>query len=341
MRESGTIDLLTTMDKLLRLDDGSVDGMFADGPARERLFSEVTEICEQAYKRGDAHCLFVAQQVLAKIYDLYMSIPGPDDKRPESSLTVAGVRNLIERYFLEDEESRIPASTWEKIPREPAAYMEWLLDVVRRHPAYRHPLYEEYLGSRATLENLREFMIQETTIDTRFDDFLALVQVGTSGGVKLEIATNFWDEMGNGDESRMHTAMFDRAMECLGVNPDARGALTTEALVCGNISLLLTLRRMHFYKALGYFVVTEYLAPRRFEKVIMAWQRNGLNREGADYHLAHVSIDGDHASHWFENVIRPVISQSPEAVYDITRGAIYRLNTSQRYLDTVLAQVGR
>src|SRR2546423_8118818 len=100
MRVPGTEDLLATMDKLLHLDDGSVDGMFADGPARERLFSKVAEFCEQAYKRDDARCLFVVQQVLAKIYDLHMSLPGPDEKRPESSLTVAGVRNLIERYFL-------------------------------------------------------------------------------------------------------------------------------------------------------------------------------------------------------------------------------------------------
>lgn len=339
IRVPGTRDLLATMDELLHLDDDSVDGMFESGQGRERLFSEVAEFCEQAYKRDDARCLFIVQQVLAKIYDLYMSIPGPDEKRPESSLTVTGVRNLIERYFLEYEESRIPASTWEAIPREPDAYVDWLLDIVRRHPANRHPLYEDYLCSRATLENLREFMIQETTIDTRFDDYLALVQVGTSGGVKLEIATNYWDEMGNGDESKMHTFMFNRAMECLGVSPDVRGALTTEALVCGNISLMLSLRRMHFYKALGYFVITEYLAPRRFEQVIAAWRRNGLTNEGAEYHMAHVSIDGDHAAHWFENVILPVIRKSPEAVYDITRGAIYRLNTSQRYLDTVLAQV--
>lgn len=341
MSTPGANDLLATIDELLHLDDGSVDGMFEDEQARARLFSEVTEYCEQAYKRDDARSLFVVQQVLAKIYDLHMNIPGPDEKRPESSLTLAGVRNLIERYFLEYEESRIPASTWKTIPQEPAAYVDWLLDIVRQHPAHRHPLYEEYLQSCATMENLREFMIQETTIDSRFDDFLALVQVGTSGGVKLEIATNYWDEMGNGDAAKMHTAMFDRTMECLGVSPDMRGNLTTEALVCGNISLMLSLRRMHFYKALGYFVVTEYLAPRRFEQVVTAWRRNGLNQEGTEYHLAHVSIDGDHASHWFENVILPVMRKSPEAAYDITRGAIYRLNTSQRYLDTVLAQIER
>lgn len=341
MKMPETKDLLATMEELLHLDDRSVDEMYEDGRAREGLFSEVVEFCEQAYKRGDARCLFVVQQVLARIYDLYISIPEPTDRRPESSATVAGVRNLIERYFLEYEESLIPASTWASLPREPRAYVEWLLDIVREHPAYRHPLYEDYLQDRATLDNLREFMIQETTIDTRFDDFLALVQLGTSGGVKLEIATNYWDEMGNGDESKMHTSMFNRAMECLGVSPDARGTLTTEALVCGNISMLLSLQRKHFYKALGYFVVTEYLAPRRFEQVIVAWQRNGLKHEDAEYHKAHVSIDGDHASHWFNNVILPVLAKSPEAAHDITRGAIFRLNTSQRYLDNFLAKVGR
>lgn len=332
-------NLLTTIEELIHLDGDAVDEMFSDEQGRSRLLAQVVELCRGAYVQNEANALFSIQQVLSKIYTLHLQIPVIGSHNPETSSTLIGVRNIIERYFIENEDGLIAPHVWDEVPREFEAYKSWLLETARHHPAYMHPLYENYLCHQADVEGLRRFLIQETTIDTRFDDFLALVQVGTTDQAKLEIATNYWDEMGRGEQAKMHTAMFMRTLRNLDIDPDVTTELTTEAVVCGNLSLMLSLRRKYFYKSIGYFAITEYLAPRRFEHVVNAWERIGLDSSDAEYHQAHVEVDGEHADNWFKNVIKPAIDANSEAVIEITRGAFYRLNTSHRYLDKLLSML--
>lgn len=328
--------LMSTLEDLTRLDGEVIDSMFEDERKRSALISEVVELCESAFKENSTDALFDAHQSLYKIYNLYLQIPRLSAPSAESSAIITNMRNIIERHFLEYEDQLISPAVWREVPREFNAFKQWLLEKVSQHPAYGHPLYEKYLREQAGIDGLRTFILQETTIDTRFDDFLALVQVGTDEGIKLEIASNYWDEMGQGIQAKMHTAMFARILKKLDIEANGNGSLTMEALACGNLSLMLSLRRQHFYKAIGYFAVTEYLAPQRFRDVITAWQRNNLDSGDAEYYEAHVMIDRAHADNWFTNVIKPALESDPEAVVEITRGAFYRLNTSQRYLDRLM-----
>jgi hypothetical protein len=325
--------------KVLSCDSQTIDTIFGNDPNKTKLLNRITELCENAYNQNDYSYLFIVQDILFNIYQLFTNIPPIAGKSAESSFMIVCVQNLIEEYFLDNENKLIPESTWEKIPRKFNEYIEWLLNLIHGHPAYRHPLYENYLSEYATFKDLQYFLIQESTIDTRFDDFLALLQVGTEGGIKLEIASNYWDEMGNGNESKMHTAMFTRTIKSLDIDTtNHSNYLTTEALVCGNLSLMLSLRRKYFYNAIGYFAVTEYMTPRRFKHILAAWRRNGIQVSEAEYYKEHIAIDAIHAKNWFKNVIKPVIDQNPDVVFEITRGVLYRLNTSKRYLDILLSQ---
>lgn len=337
--QSRTTNLSSLIEQMSHLDGTEFDEIFEEQQTRIKLFSEVATFGELAYEYNSPHCMTVLQKILYKIYSLHVNIPVPGSKTAESSFILDGVRNLIEKHFLEYEEKLISPSIWNDIPVESHKYTEWLLEIIHNHPAYKHPLYEDYLNNHATLDDLRYFLVQETTIDTRFDDFLALIQLGTDGGIKLEIASNYWDEMGNGDESRMHTVMFSRTMANVGIDPTGYSDdLTPEALICGNLSLMLSLRRKHFYKAIGYFAATEYMTPRRFKNVLTAWQRNGLKLSDAEYHKEHIRIDAIHANDWFKNVLSPVIEKNPDTAFEITRGVLYRLNTSKRYLDMLLSR---
>ncbi|HKR84550.1 MAG TPA: iron-containing redox enzyme family protein [Terriglobales bacterium] len=331
---------VSTLKELILLDGEVIDKTFEDERKRKTFISEVVELCEWAFKENNPDALFDVHQALYKIYSLYLHIPRPGAPTAESSATIINIRNIIERHFLEYEEQFIPSTIWREVPGEYDDYKKWLLDQVSLHPSHDHPLYEKYLREQAGVDGLRTFIAQESTIDARFDDFLAMIQTGTKEGIKLEIGSNYWDEMGQGIQAKMHSAMFARIMRKLDIEANVNGSLTTEALACGNLSLMLSLRRQYFYKAIGYFAVTEYLAPRRFRDVITAWRRNRLDAGDAEYYEAHVMIDRTHADNWFTNVIKPALESDPEAVVEITRGAFYRLNTSQRYLDRLMTAVG-
>ncbi|OLL31276.1 hypothetical protein BTH42_12705 [Burkholderia sp. SRS-W-2-2016] len=230
------------------------------------------------------------------------------------------------------------------MPTDGDAFVEWLKRTMSDHPAAVHTFYREYLRDTADIDSLKVFLAQETTLDPRFDDILALMQVGTSGAEKMEIAKNYYDEMGCGEETGVHTYLFSKTLDALGIDTQyVNGALLPDSRVSGNLSACLVLSPRHHYKAIGYFGVTEYLAPRRFKDLVAGWRRLGLPEDGIAYHDLHIRIDAIHGRAWLDNVIRPLVDRDPRVAREIALGALIRLNSSARYLDklqTTLAPRG-
>jgi hypothetical protein len=192
----------------------------------------------------------------------------------------------------------------------------------------------------ATRDDIAFYLAQETNLDPRFDDILALMQIGTEVGQKLEIAKNYFDEMGNGELNLVHSRQFNAALQALDVNEAfIAGNMLLDARISGNISACLVLSRRHYFKAIGYFGVTEYMTPRRFKHVVEAWRRNRLPPEGVIYHDSHIIIDVQHANGWFNNVVAPLVSSDPAIGREIAIGAMLRLNSSERYLDALLTSL--
>ncbi len=202
------------------------------------------------------------------------------------------------------EDAQLVPADLDAIPA--AGFVPWLKDRVRRHPAFKHAYYHDFIRSEATPVDLRRYLVQESVVDGRFDDLLALLQLGTDGATKLEIAENYWDEMGNGDAAQVHTLMFSRAMTALAVTDvEMREEMSAEGLLSGNLAMLLCRYRETYPEAVGFLAVTEWLVPDRFSQVLAGWNRLGLDPAGIEYHDAHIAIDARHASGWFNNVVKP------------------------------------
>jgi hypothetical protein len=308
-----------------------------------RLRAAVAESCQaladRAYGRGEAAALAEVHAILALVYDDAFSAAAIADVDREQPFH-ADVRTPLERAVLAHELSRIADGQLPEARLSGRAFVRWLKATVSAHPAGWHPLYHQHLAERGSVEDLRLLLAQETNLDPRFDDILAAMQTGRSGHEKLELAANYWDEMGNGDPGQVHTALFAQALAAIGVDSDyVKSTLLPEARVSGNISACLALSRRHYYKAVGYFGVTEYLAPRRFRCVVDTWRRHDLDEVGIVYHELHIGVDAGHAAGWFKNVIMPLVDDDPRAGPEIARGALIRLNTSQDYLDALLRSV--
>ncbi|MEV6183551.1 iron-containing redox enzyme family protein [Streptomyces sp. NPDC052015] len=175
--------------------------------------------------------------------------------------------------------------------------------------------------------------MQESVVDGRFDDLLAMMQVGTSGAAKMEIAQNFWDEMGNGKPEEVHTHLFNKIFEVFEIPADElERSLTANALLSGNLAVLLCRYRQYYPEAVGFLGMTEWLVPDRFVQVVHAWERLGLPDIGIVYHRLHITVDSQHAAGWFHNVVIPA-AESEHMRRAIARGTLWRLNSSARYLD--------
>jgi pyrroloquinoline quinone (PQQ) biosynthesis protein C len=309
-----------------------VDQKFATD--RNRVMAAITAMNDDA-ESGDTHAFYHQQLLLSRIYQMTMQIS--EQPTAEGSALLHEVTRVLEVATISSEDRWVEPEVLDSAPTDPKKYLSWLKTVVREHRAFKHPYYTQFIRTAAQRDDLRTYVIQESLVDGRFDDFLAMMQVGTSGPAKMEIANNFWDEMGNGDPDSVHTHLFNKIYEVFDVRTDElEDALTASDLLSGNLAVLLCRYRHMYPEAVGYLGMTEWLVPDRFRNVITAWERLGLPEVGITYHRLHVTIDSQHAAGWFHNVVIPA-AESEYMRRGIARGALWRVNSSARHLDERLA----
>jgi pyrroloquinoline quinone (PQQ) biosynthesis protein C len=310
-------------------DPHEVDGSLTE--ARRAEVRSAVDALNEAAAAGDADALYTQQYLLARIYQLHTAIPA--ERSAEGSVALHEVTRQLETATAAVEDADIEDGLIESAPTEPRAYLSWLKQLAREHRVYKHPYYTSFIRDHATEHDLRAYVMQESAVDGRFDDLLAMMQVGTSGRAKMEIAANFWDEMGNGNDAEVHTHLFNNIFKVFDISPEElERAMTAEALLQGNIAVMLCRYRRYYPEAVGYLGMTEWLVPERFNSVLHAWDRLGLPEDGIVYHRLHVTIDSKHAAGWFHNVVLPAAA-SPRMRAGIARGTLWRLNSSARYLD--------
>lgn len=305
----------------------------------EKMINISKKLSYMAWDENNKDALEEIHKTLSKWYDHFFNIPLDCRDTVTWPSSNYAAQKYFENKILTHEVAKVDESILDTIPTDGEEYVSWLRRQISDHPARLHPYYSTYLRDHASLEDLQDFLLQETTLDPRFDDVLAMMQVGTSGQTKMEMAQNFWDEMGNGEDAMVHSSMFTTVLNAAGVDPkDRKDDMYLESNICGNLSVFMAMHRSNFYKAVGYFGVTEYLAPSRFKHVLSAWERLNLAPEDIEYHRLHIRIDTVHANAWFNKVVLPLVNSCPSNGRDIAIGAFIRLNTSGNYLDRLLKE---
>jgi putative sterol carrier protein len=251
------------------------------------------------------------------------------------------IRSEIEQVIENNEKSKITIN-FKDLPENGIDFINWWINLVKAHPVFDHQFYSVFLKDKAKHEDFRYYLAQESTLDPRFDDILALIQVGIpSLTAKMELASNYWDEMGNGDMSQVHSLLFKKVLDFFAVTEDfISNNLCLEAIISGNLSSFLALYRANYYKAVGYFGVTEYLVPSRFKYFIKGCRRLGVKDDEVFYHKLHISIDSKHSMQWLNKVISKVAEEEDKTkIQEIVVGTLYRLNSSKQYLDYLMTRL--
>ncbi|WP_158083252.1 iron-containing redox enzyme family protein [Streptomyces antioxidans] len=317
-------------------DAAAVNVRAADMAYRAELRGVAEELARAAFTRGDRAALHTAHWVLGDIYDRCFSLPPIEQVDSLLGELLDDIRSVLENAMLADLSGRMDHSALACVPRDPESFLPWYRNFISSHTASNHPFYRDFLEKRASAEDLRFYLAQETSLDPRFDDILSFLTVGTNGAEKMELVQNLWDEMGNGNPAEVHTTVFAKTLADAGVSKEFIDSnIMLESLVCGNVSAALALSRRHCYKAFGYFGVTEYLTPRRFRSYIVGCRRLGMPGSAYVYHEQHIQIDARHGPAWFKNILLPAIAREPRCAAQIALGTVMRLETSTWYLDAL------
>lgn len=246
---------------------------------------------------------------------------------------------LREGRFLEEERKRIAARA-AQAPADPAGFVRWFEALRENGPGQFDPIFD-YLAERASYAEVRWFIQQEVAGEAGFDDLVALTQVRLPDRAKLELARNYWDEMGRGKANGMHGPMLNRLGDALGVAaPDPRH-VTWEALAVGNVLAGLASNRRYAWHSLGALGAVELTAPTRAVRVVQALERVGVAREAVHYFRLHSTIDVVHWNGWRDEALLPVLEQQPEVARFIAEGALMRLQAGARSFDRYRAEFSR
>jgi hypothetical protein len=236
-----------------------------------------------------------------------------------------------EGRFVEAERRHV-AEWAAQAPAEPDAFVHWYECLKQNGPGQNDPLFE-YLAARASRDEMVWFLRQEMAGEAGFDDLVAMTQVKLPTRAKLELAHNFWDEMGQGHETGMHGPMLTRLAAALDIELDAAGSDTVtvwESLALGNLMIALAANRRYTYQSIGALGVIELTAPGRAQRVNAGLKRLGVEGEARRYFALHATLDVRHSLAWNREVIAPLVAADPNAARAIAEGALMRLTAGQR-----------
>jgi hypothetical protein len=186
---------------------------------------------------------------------------------------------------------------------------------------------------------MRWFLHQEVAGEAGFEDLIALTQLKMPTRPKLEMARNFWDEMGRGQAKGMHGPMLDRLSDHLELDPDIDNVVP-EALALSNVMTAMALNRAFAFHSVGALGVIEMTAPDRAACVTEGLKRLGISGKVRHYFALHAVLDRRHSEEWNKEVIAPLVAQDPRRARCIAEGALLRLSRGKACFDAYSEHFG-
>jgi hypothetical protein len=255
-----------------------------------------------------------------------------DHARHAGSPAIAAVKSRLEGEWLAEMDARaLPGG----LPADPVDAMRALAARDRLPSAYR------WLATEAGWDDLVRFLAIEGGPDGGFDDLVAICQVGLSGSAKLELARNYWDEMGRGRRAGVHTTMYEAMASAIGMPHLAPDDQPVEALERVALGGLFATNHWLQPEMLGALGLIELQAGPRCRLVLRAFDRLGAPSAAYPFYAEHAEVDPVHGKDWLERAVAPICAAQPDWAPRILRGAWWRSCTNGALFDVLVEAIGQ
>jgi hypothetical protein len=233
----------------------------------------------------------------------------------------------LEGAFLETLRAEV-AGRAAAAPDDADGFVAWFEALQHDGPGQGDPLFP-WLAEEAGIEDFRWFLAQEAAGEAGFEDLTAMAQVKVPAEAKLELANNYWDEMGRGNPKGMHGPMLAALIQELEL--DARIDDTVwESLALANAMTGMAVNRRYAWHAIGALGVIELTAPGRSRATADGLRRLGLSGKARLYFELHATLDVRHSRDWNQKVLRPLVAGDPRRARAMAEGALIRLAAGAR-----------
>ena len=263
--------------------------------------------------------------------------PGFADGNWRHDLDEEARLKLLEGEFIEGERQSIHGEL-EGVPSNPSEFIAWFEGLYHSGRGQGDALFP-WLSEHATRDQVLWFLHQEVAGEAGFDDLVALTQVRLPTRPKLELARNYWDEMGRGQAKGMHGPMLARLAKSLGLAPRPETTVW-QSLALGNLMSGFAANRRYAYQSLGALGVIELTAPSRASYVAKALKRLGVEAKLRLYFELHAVLDVRHSEAWVREVLHPLATADSRAIPSLAEGALLRLRAGLRCFTRYREQFG-
>ena len=209
------------------------------------------------------------------------------------------------------------------VPTDAEGFIAWFEGLKENGPGQWDPLFD-WLATEADMDQMRWFLTQEAAGEAGFDDLVAMTQVKLPARPKLELARNYWDEMGRGNMGGMHGPMLDMTVQGLELAPTIEDTLW-QSLALANTMTAFAATRRYAYHSVGALGVVELTAPTRVASVAAGLKRLGCAPKLRKYFALHAVLDVGHSKAWNAEALMPLAQDHPDVLPAIAEGAIMRL----------------
>lgn len=222
-------------------------------------------------------------------------------------------------------------------PTDPDGFIAWFEALKEYGPGQGDPLFP-WIAEEATREEMSWFLEQEAAGEAGFDDLVAMTQVKLPARAKLELARNYWDEMGRGNPKGMHGPMLHVLIETLELEPSIEKTLW-ESLALANAMTAMATTRRYAWHSVGALGAIELTAPGRSACTAAGLERLGFSHAERRYFTLHAVLDVKHSEAWNKEALRPLVAEDPRRATAIAEGALIRLNAGKRCYERYRAEL--
>jgi hypothetical protein len=262
----------------------------------------------------------------------------PGFPEPDWELKLARDHQMLrlEGNFLEALRAEISAEA-DAVRTDPQGFLAWFEELQQNGPGQGDPLFP-WLAEEASLDEMRWFLAQEAAGEAGFDDLTAYAQVKLPPRAKLELARNYWDEMGRGNPKGMHGPMLENLVNALGLSPTIETTVWESLALANAMTAMATTRRYAFH-AVGALGAIELTAPGRSAATAAGLKRLGISGKQRHYFDLHAVLDVKHSEAWNREAIGPLVAEDPRRARGIAEGALIRLRCGERCFERYRAEL--
>jgi hypothetical protein len=290
------------------------------GPAGEGLETPAPDPADPLADEDLQLALYVA-------YELhYTAIDGVDEAW-EWAPSLLAFRAALERPFEAAVAELVEPATGEETTSVGAALQE----IVAEDPG---PPLSRYMETQGSREQMLEHVIHRSAYQLKEADPHSWAIPRLSAGPKAALLEVQFDEYGGGSGERMHSVLFAKAMEGLGLDAtygryiDRWPGVTLAAVNLVTGFGLHRRRRGALVGHLAAFEMTSSIPNRRYGNAL---RRLGFGREATHFYDEHVEADAVHENIAAWDLAGGLAAEEPEVAADILFGARALLQVDARW----------